>query len=161
MLLEHGVQLVHTGHSHVWNRAAVDSLNYLETSNVGNSFGAYLPGWKESRVSWASSFWDELDAPEPRWNPTDYPRTGDPHGREPIMPTLFNPMREMEGTDQDWPFIDSNNVTAFTIFDTATGAITSYAFDTRRPESQVVKFDEFVLTPAEIAFNIWLPQIQR
>jgi hypothetical protein len=161
LLIQHGVQLVHTGHSHVWNRAAVDRLNYLETSNVGNSFGAYLPGWKESRVSWASSFWNELEAPEPRWNPADYPRAGDPHGREPIMPTLFNPMREMEGADQDWPFIDSNNVTAFTIFDTGSGAVTSYAFDTRKPESEVVKFDEFVLTPAEVFFSIWLPQIQR
>jgi hypothetical protein len=161
LLLDHGVQLVHTGHSHVWNRAAVDGLNYLETSNVGNSFGAYFPGWKESRVPWAGSFWDEVSSPEPRWNPADYARVGDPHGREPIMPTLFNPMREMEETEQDLPFVDSNNVTAFTIFDTGTGAVTSYAFDTRQPDSEVVKFDEFVLTPAELSFSTWLPQMAR
>lgn len=148
LLLHHGVQLVHTGHSHVWNRTTVEGLNYLETSNVGNSFGAYLPGWKDTRVPWAGSFWRELDSAEPRWDPRDYPRTGDPHGRQPIMPTLSNPMREMEGTDQDWPFVDSNNVTAFTIFDTGTGAVTSYAFDTRKPDSAVVPFDEFRLAPA-------------
>lgn len=161
LLLEYGVQLVHTGHSHVWNRAAVEGLNYLETSNVGNSFGAYFAGWKESRVPWAGSFWDEVALPDSRWNPADYARIGDPHGREPIMPTLFNPMREMEGTEQNLPFVDSNNVTAFTIFDTGTGAVSSYAFDTRQPESEVVKFDEFVLTPAELSFSTWLPQVGR
>jgi hypothetical protein len=161
LLLEHGVQLVHTGHSHVWNRAAVEGLNYIETSNVGNSFGAYFPGWKESRVPWASSFWERIAQPDSPWDPADYARTGDPHGREPIMPTLANPMRELEGTSQDLPFVDSNNVTAFTIFDTGTGAVTSYAFDTRRPDSAVVKFDEFVLPAAAVERRVWLPLVRR
>jgi hypothetical protein len=48
LLLEHGVQMVHVGHSHVWNRTIVEGadgrqVHYIETSNVGNSFGAYLP----------------------------------------------------------------------------------------------------------------------
>ncbi|WP_448540238.1 metallophosphoesterase [Roseiflexus sp.] len=155
LLLEHGVQMVHNAHSHVWNRTIVEGadgrqVHYIETSNVGNSFGAYLPGWKDSRVPWATSFWNEVTGPNPRWNPANYPRAGDPHNRAPVMPTLFNPMREMEGTDRDWPFVDSNNVTVFTIFDTATGAVSSYAFDTRKPDSAVVKFDEFFLNPAAV-----------
>jgi hypothetical protein len=165
LLIANNVQLVHTGHSHVWNRAAVGNLNYIETSNVGNSFGAYYPGWKESRVSWASSFWDELAKPNSRWNPANYARNGDPHKREPVTPTLFNPMQQMESATRDWPFVDSNNITAFTIFDTGTGKITSYAFDTRKPESEVVKFDEFTLVPASIDPNqrgrIFIPTASR
>ena len=38
------VQLVHTGHSHLWNRASVGNLHYLETANVDNSFGAMFFG---------------------------------------------------------------------------------------------------------------------
>ncbi|MCL6543520.1 MAG: hypothetical protein K6T87_23525, partial [Roseiflexus sp.] len=41
-------------------------------------------------------------------------------------------------------------MTVFTIFDTATGAVSSYAFDTRKPDSAVVKFDEFFLNPAAV-----------
>ena len=40
-------------------------------------------------------------------------------------------------------YIDSNDITAFTIFDTGEGTVSSYYFDTRKPESEVVKFDEF------------------
>ncbi|NJM05822.1 hypothetical protein HC891_05920 [Candidatus Gracilibacteria bacterium] len=151
LLLEHDVQLMHTGHSHVWNRALVGDMNYIETSNVGNSFGAYytdtLGLWKE-RVSWASSFWNELATPESRWDATNYPRTGDPHGRASIMPSEFNPMNELEGSERDLPFVDSNNVTAFTIFDTATGKVDSYAFDTRNPANPVRLFDSFTLKSA-------------
>ncbi|MCU0493147.1 MAG: metallophosphoesterase [Chloroflexaceae bacterium] len=167
LLRQHNVQLVHAGHSHVWNRAQIGNLNYIESSNVGNSFGAYFSDnqgvWKV-RVPWANSFWQDLASGNPRWNPADYPRTGDAHGRPPIQPTLANPMRLMEGTSRDFPFVDSNNVTAFTIFDTATGKVTSYAFDTRNPGSEVLKFDEFTLAsgPAQAPEGrIFLPVVSR
>jgi hypothetical protein len=146
LLQQHNVQVVHTGHSHVWNRARAGNLNYLESSNVGNSFGAFWTGpngvW---RARFSGQFADELARPNSRWNPADYARTGDQHGRRPEMPTLFNPMREMEGTAEPMPFVDSNNVTVFSILDTRTGAVSSYVFDTRFPDSPVRKFDEFFL----------------
>jgi hypothetical protein len=146
LLQARGVQLVHTGHSHVWNRAKVGNLNYIEASNVGNSFGAF---WSTSGTVWKErfpgQFANELASPTSRWNPANYPRVGDAHGRAPIMPTEFNPMREKEGTPIDMPFLDSNNVTAFTILDTTTGRVTSYSFDTRNPANPVRKFDEFPL----------------
>ncbi|HEY9806589.1 MAG TPA: hypothetical protein V6D04_08475, partial [Candidatus Obscuribacterales bacterium] len=38
-----GVQLVFYGHCHLWNRFVSPSgMHFLETSNVGNSYGAYL-----------------------------------------------------------------------------------------------------------------------
>ena len=37
----------------------------------------------------------------------------------------------------------SINLTTFSILDTGSGSIASYAFDTRSPTSAVVKFDEF------------------
>ena len=38
-----------------------------------------------------------------------------------------------------------NDITAFSIFDTGTGKITSYYFDTRKPDSEVIEFDQFQL----------------
>ncbi|XHX77188.1 MAG: hypothetical protein RBJ76_22530 [Stenomitos frigidus ULC029] len=43
------------------------------------------------------------------------------------------------------PYIASNEITVFSIFDTGTNTIISYRFDTRYPKSAVVKFDEFKL----------------
>lgn len=107
LLLQHDVDMVHVGHSHMWNRAQVGDLHYIETSNVGNTFGAYYDdaeGIYAERTRWASSFWDELASPESRWTPDNYPSTNDPHDRAPIFPTIFNPMREMAGEERDLPF---------------------------------------------------------
>ncbi|WP_242122303.1 hypothetical protein [Sphingomonas lacusdianchii] len=43
------------------------------------------------------------------------------------------------------PFLTSNDITAYTVFDTSTGLVTSYAFDTRFPARDPIKFDEFKL----------------
>ncbi|MEM7738857.1 MAG: fibronectin type III domain-containing protein [Deinococcota bacterium] len=150
LLIENGVQLVHTGHSHVWNRAKVDTLNYIETSNVGNCFGAGFDGYAE-RAPWArfpeEDAWNEEVDPitSLTWDASDYLRTGDAHGRSPIAPTDFNPMGAWLEDEDSQPFMCSNDITAFTILDTGTGLVTSYAFDTRDPSSEVVKFDEFSL----------------
>jgi len=155
VLMANDVQLVHIGHSHLWNRARVGNLNYLESSNVGNTFGAYWrqpdgTNWRgRIRAIWASSFWNELASGDSRWDPAYYPPVDDPHGRDPIFPTLANPMVLFEGEPADVPFVSSNNVTVFSILDTGMGAVRSYAFDTRDPDSQVIEFDRFSLQPGE------------
>lgn len=121
------VQLVFYGHSHLWNRFISSSgMHFLETSNVGNSYGAAI-GDKRRDVPVGDD---------------NYAATGDPNGLEPILPTI-EPFLGKNG--QKLPYIASNDITAFSILDTATGSVSSYKFDTLKPDSEVVKFDEFKL----------------
>lgn len=124
-----GVQLVFYGHSHIWNRFVSPSgMHFLETSNVGNSYGAHVGDNK--RIV-------------PKDNPSlKYAETGDPNGLEPVMPTIA-PIADEKGERS--PYIASNDITVFSIFDTKNGTISSYRFDTRQPESAVVKFDQFAI----------------
>lgn len=131
------VQLVFYGHSHLWNRfVGPTGIHFLETSNVGNSYGAHT-------------------ADNPRAVPSDegveaagdlspfryaYSATGDPNGLDPVVPTIA-PLIDDSGNPQ--PYIASNDITSFSILDTGTGTISSYYFDTREPSSAVVKFDQF------------------
>ncbi|MGK7931631.1 MAG: metallophosphoesterase [Microcystaceae cyanobacterium] len=128
-LLEvNGVDLVFFGHSHLWNRfLSPQGTHFLETSNVGNSYGAHLAG---------------NPRPVPPNNP-NYSAFGDPNGLNPIIPNI-KPLTNAHG--QPLPYIASNNITVFSILDTAKGSVSSYYFDTRFPQSDVVKFDEFFLT---------------
>jgi hypothetical protein len=122
------VQLVFYGHSHLWNRfVSSNGTHYLETSNVGNSYGAHV---------------GENKRPIPVGYQENYPAIGNPNGREPIMPTIA-PFFDDNG--KPMPYIASNDITVFSIFDTTNSLMTSYAFDTREPNSKVVKFDEFQL----------------
>ncbi|MEB3340747.1 metallophosphoesterase [Okeania sp.] len=123
-----GVQLVFYGHSHLWNRFVSPSgMHFLETSNVGNSYGAYI-GDKKRTVP--------LNYQE------KYAEVGNPNGLEPIIPSIA-PLRDENG--KALPYIASNDITVFSIFETETGTVSSYYFDTRKPNSEVVKFDEFQL----------------
>lgn len=123
-----GVQLVLYGHSHLWNRfVSTSGMHFLETSNVGNSYGAFA-GRKRRFV--------------PPGYGEDYSAIGDPNGLEPVMPTIA-PLLGKDGLAL--PYIDSNDITAFSIFDTGSATVSSYYFDTRKPDSEVVKFDEFKL----------------
>lgn len=125
-----GVQLVFYGHSHLWNRfVSPTGLHFLESSNVGNTYGAYLG---EKRRQIPINFNEQ------------YVPVGDPNSLEPIVPSIA-PLIDDKGQPQ--PYIASNDITAFSIFDTGTGVISSYYFDTRQPRSTVVKFDEFQLEP--------------
>jgi hypothetical protein len=122
-----GVNLVLNGHSHLWNRfLSPQGTHYLETSNVGNSYGAYL-GAKTRQIP------PELAA--------HYVTSGDTQGLDPILPNLA-PLVE---NNQPLPYIASNKLTVFSILDTGDGSVTSYYFDTRQPDSAVVKFDQFWL----------------
>lgn len=123
------VQLVFYGHSHLWNRFVSSSgMHFLETSNVGNSYGA---AWGERK----------RDVPV-NYPEDDYTRIGDPNGLEPVIPTI-SPLLGEDG--KPLPYIASNEITVFSIFDTGTGTISSYRFNTKKPDSQVVKFDQFVI----------------
>ncbi|MEH2067818.1 MAG: metallophosphoesterase family protein [Nostoc sp.] len=122
------VQLVFYGHSHLWNRfVSPTGMHFLETSNVGNTYGAA---------------WGNRKREVPIGYQEDYVQLGDPNGLEPMQPTIA-PLLDKDG--KAIPYIASNEITVFSIFDTGTGTISSYRFDTRKPNSEVVKFDEFKL----------------
>ncbi|MGB3694589.1 MAG: metallophosphoesterase family protein [Spirulinaceae cyanobacterium] len=128
LLEKAGVQLVHYGHSHLWNRfVGPKGMHFLETSNVGNSYGAYL-GDKKRKI--------------PKDYQENYVATGNPGGLEPVVPNLA-PLKDEAG--KALPYIASNEITVFSILDTGKGTVTSYYFDTRKPESEVVEFDQFSL----------------
>jgi hypothetical protein len=122
------VQLVFYGHSHLWNRFVSSSgMHFLETSNVGNSYGAAL---------------GEKKRPVPEEYQENDVVTGDPNGLEAVVPTIAPLMGEDE---KPLSYVASNEMTVFSIFNTGTGTVSSYRFDTQKPDSEVVKFDEFKL----------------
>jgi hypothetical protein len=132
-----GVDLVLYGHSHLWNRFVSESgLHFLETSNVGNTYGAF---WQTSQRQTPPA----ADRVEFNGYQQDYyVAQGDPNGLMPVIPTLA-PLQDDAGNAL--PYIASNDITAFSILETGSGTITSYYFDTRQPNAGVVKFDEFAL----------------
>ena len=72
----------------------------------------------------------------------DYTAIGDSYGLEPILPTIA-PLIGEDG--KPLPYIARDDITVFSILDTETGIVSSYRFDTSKPNSEVVKFDEFEL----------------
>ena len=128
LLEENKVQLVFYGHSHLWNRFRSESgVNFLESSNVGNSYGAFL-GEKKRNV--------------PQGYKEKYIEVGNPNGLEPIVPSI-KPLIGENG--KPLPYIASKEITVFSILNTGNSTVNSYYFDTTKPESEVVKFDEFKL----------------
>lgn len=128
LLEKYGVDVVLCGHTHVWNRfKSPGGVHHLETSNVGNSYGAYLRHGRNLL---------------PGRGDDNYIARGDPYGLTPIVPTLA-PLRDAAGTA--FPYLSSNETTAFSILNTETGAIDSYYFDTTKPTSSAVHFDRFYL----------------
>ena len=128
LLEEAGVQLVYYGHSHLWNRfRGASGMHFLESSNVGNSYGAHLGDNKR-----------EI----PTYSPQNYAALGDPNGLEAIVPNIA-PVIDDRG--QPLPYIASNEITAFSIFDTATGTVSSYRYYIRKPETPAILFDRFRL----------------
>jgi len=122
------VQLVLFGHSHLWNRfVSSTGINFLETSNVGNSYGAAFGDNKR---------------PVPIEDSENYIALGDPNGLAPIVPTIAPLVNE---NGQPMPYIASNDITVFSILDTENGTVSSYRFDPREPDAIVIKFDEFLL----------------
>lgn len=128
LLAQAGVHLVLTGHSHLWNRFRdAGGVHWLESSNVGNSYGAYDPTSAAVRPLPAGP---------------DYVARGDPGGLAPAVPTVA-PLTDPAGTPQ--PYLASNTVTAFSLLDSGSGTVRSYRFDTAEPAAGAVLFDEFRL----------------
>ena len=123
-----GVQLVYYGHSHLWNRFQSESgMHFLESSNVGNSYGAHV---------------DDNKREIPTYSPQNYITLGDPNGLEAIVPNIA-PLIDDKG--DPLPYIASNEITVFSIFETDNGTVSSYRYDTRQPNSPAVLFDRFKL----------------
>jgi hypothetical protein len=81
-----GADLVLNGHSHLWNRFVGESgTNFLETSNTGNSYGAYHPLSGRSRP-----------VPPGPWDADNYLAQGNPGGLAAVVPTE-NPFRTTGG----------------------------------------------------------------
>jgi len=138
LLEKANVQLVFYGHSHLWNRFVTPGgINLLETSNVGNSYGAHLAGNPRQVPAAAAAIAAGLLPFK-----EDYSAIGDPNGLTPITPTLA-PLTDDSGNTL--PYIASNDITSFTILDTGSSTLSSYYFDTRKPDSDVIKFDELRL----------------
>ncbi|MFW6774509.1 hypothetical protein ACOACO_09515 [Nocardioides sp. CPCC 205120] len=131
LLEDAGVDLVHNGHSHLWNRFVADNgtTNFLETSNTGNSYGAYHPLSGRSRP-----------VPPAPWNAENYWAQDNPGGLEPIVPNVA-PYTNEAGTPL--PFVQDNNLAVFTKFNTGSGEITTYSFDVRTPDVAPKVIDVF------------------
>jgi len=128
-----GVDLVLYGHSHLWNRFQRGQTHYLETSNVGNSYGA---AWGDRGRSGLPPIGSGFERP-------DYVAIGDPNGLEPIVPSI-DPFHD-PATNTPSPYLASNEITAFSILDTAAGTVTSYAFDPQQPDRPAWPFDRFTI----------------
>ncbi len=127
LLAEAGVDLVLNGHSHLWARfTGPTGLHFLETSNVGNTYGCFVEGHLRRE-----------GVPDG----SDYPPTGDPHGYEPVMPSLFAPMTGRDGSDL--PCVASDRMTVFSVLDTAAARVESYAYDLGTGDVRL--FDSFAL----------------
>ncbi|NEQ32591.1 MAG: metallophosphoesterase [Leptolyngbya sp. SIO4C5] len=136
LLEQAGVQLVFYGHDHVWNRfVSPQGTHFLESANVGNTYNAH---WGDNPREVPQR--QESDLGD--FQADNYVPLGDPYGLEPILPSVA-PLTREDGTPL--PYIASNDITAFSILDTAEGTVTSYYFDTREPDSDAVKFDQFSL----------------
>lgn len=128
LLDDAGVELVFNGHSHVWNRFQTQGeMNYLESSNVGNSYGAFYQD--KGRAEIIPNDMTYFDA-------KDFALSGDPSGLKPIAPLFM---------DRRMPYITSNTITVFSVLNTKTGLVSSYAYDTEKPEKGAYKIDYFKL----------------
>lgn len=139
LLEQAGVDFVFTAHSHIYNRFKTSSgMNILQSSNVGNTYGTYYNNGA-TRVDSAPSTFRKEDwrySIRSAWDSKNYIMEGDPLGLTPIQPQIGN-------TPDGGPYIASNSITEFSIFDTSTGCVTSYVYDTKHPENGVKEFDQF------------------
>lgn len=127
-----GVDLVYSGHNHLWNRfVSGNGVNYLEASNTGNSYGAFDTLSGESRP-----------VPPAPWNPDNYLPQGNPGGLDPVIPSI-SPLRDAAG--RELPFIADDDFVVFQALQTGTGTVTSWYVDMDDPAAGVVRFDQFSL----------------
>lgn len=132
LLEEAGVQLVASGHSHLWNRFCSGDTHYFEGSNTGNSYGAYTT---------AQQVWRHVP-PEP-WQIGNYSAADDPGGLTPQVPTV-HPLHDAHGAPL--PYVASDDHVVFQLLDTGTGVLTSWIADMTQEEPTPVVLDRFTLT---------------
>ncbi len=138
LLIEHEVDLVLFGHSHIWQHIVhPEGMHYLETANVGNTYGCFLEGGPIR----------ENHPDDPRFDAANYTKAGDAYGLPATPPSIFAPQNDEQGNPS--PCVTSNNLTAFSILDTGKGTVDSYVYDVRNPETAVRMFDSFALKPDE------------
>lgn len=126
------VDLVINGHSHLWNRAtSPKGTHFMESSNVGNSYGAYVPSSGKERPT-----------PPAPWNASNYLTQGAPYGLKPVVPTV-NPLRSEDGTPQ--PYVASNDYSVFSSLNSTTGDVTSWIVDMKDPNATPQVLDVFNL----------------
>ncbi len=139
ILDEAGVDLVVQGHSHIWNRSSDQRLALLETSHLGNCFGAF---WTTP----AGTPWRQARRALPRrLSGPDYPRTGDPWERAPIYPNLRHPMMETGESDRPVPFVCSDKLSIFSVLDSEAQVVRSFAVDATDPSAEAFEFDRLRL----------------
>lgn len=132
LLEEAGVDLVHSGHSHLWNRfESPAGVDYLETSNTGNSYGAFHELSGRMRP-----------LPPAPWDSSNYLAVGNPGGLEPVVPNV-RPFLTPDGTPE--PYVQSNDIAVFSVLDTTEGEVISYAYDVRTPGIAPWMIDEFAV----------------
>lgn len=132
LLEDAGVDLVYNGHSHLWNRFRADSgTNFLESSNTGNSYGAYheLSGLRRH-------------VPDAPWDPANYVAQGNPGGLAPIVPSV-QPLVTDDGTAL--PFLYGNQYATFAELDSGAGEVTTWVYDLTDPEAGAHVLDRFSL----------------
>lgn len=116
---EAGVNLVLSGHSHVWNRFRTDAgVNYLETSNVGNTYGS-------TEVALVRAL------PTAPWLHDDYLAAGSPAGMAPVP-----------STHGDITAIADDHSSVFSYLDTRTGLVRTWHAS---PSCGTTVLDEFSL----------------
>jgi hypothetical protein len=126
LFAQFGVQLVYSAHSHIWCRfTSPTGVHYLESSNVGNSYGTVFQG--------APVFSPQCTVKGASFE--------EPNGLSPMTPTV-SPLKSSDGVSL--PFIASNEITVFSVFDTKNGCVDSYYFDTKQ-KGNIVLFDKFYL----------------
>lgn len=124
-----GVDLVFFGHSHLWQRLRTRTgMHYLESSNVGNTYGCRHGDRRRS---------------DPVFDAENHTPSGDPYGLRPEWPSVFSPQTGADGKPS--PCVASNELTVFSVLDTARRSVDSYVFDTTNPDALVQRFDSFVL----------------
>lgn len=132
LLEEAGTDLVLNGHSHLWNRYRSEGgTNWMETSNTGNTYGAFAG--LSNRVR---------PLPAAPWNPDNYLALGNPGGLEPILPSV-KPFQNPDGLPL--PFVQSNDLCVFTALDTAARTVTSWVYDVKQPDVAPWIIDEFTV----------------
>ena len=131
MLERAGVQLVLSGHSHVWNRFVSGGTHYLEASHAGDTHGAHTVRNRNARP-----------IPPHPWNSDEYVAYGDPYGAEPVAPNVA-PLTFPDG--EPMPYVADQRQTMFQLLDTHAGEVTTWRAEVGAELPEPVLMDRFTL----------------